>query len=387
MAHDGPMHWRGDRTGGHVPAIRALDEELAFKAFNVAFRACSAATRRDPDADMQAFTDFILTIQPPPNPCARSTTTHRGQRRGRDCSSAGRPTIAECDGCHLLDASRASSAAAADDLRERDAGVQGPALSNAYQKIGMFGMPNVPFVNLPRRVQHQGEQVRGFGFLHDGSIATVFDFLHASVFGTSESERHDSRAVRAAVRHHLRADRRAAGTLRADSAAGVGARVDLLTARARTSFVLVDQPDARECDLVAHGVVDGAARGYPARRDDRPLPPGPRRRSAARVDGPARAGADRRPGGDVHLRAAGRGPPSRPRSRWRRLLRPRRARRRLGPRRSREHAERLDDADANRHAGHDVHAHHDDDGGAAARLPRRLQRRLGDHDRRDDPEV
>ena len=51
-------------------------------------------------------------------------------------------------------------------------------------------------------------------------------------------------------------------TLRADSAAGVGARVDLLSARAQTSFVLVDQPDARECDLVVHGVVDGAERGY-----------------------------------------------------------------------------------------------------------------------------
>ena len=36
-------------------------------------------------------------------------------------------------------------------------------LRNIYQKVGMFAA--------------SGEQIRGFGFLHDGSVATVFNFL------------------------------------------------------------------------------------------------------------------------------------------------------------------------------------------------------------------
>ena len=46
-----------------------------------------------------------------------------------------------------------------------------PQLKNAYQKIGMFGTPNTQFSDiLPDDAQYQGDQIRGFGFLHDGSI-------------------------------------------------------------------------------------------------------------------------------------------------------------------------------------------------------------------------
>ena len=37
MANHGPMHWRGDRTGGNDPGGDPLDEDAAFKKFNVAF--------------------------------------------------------------------------------------------------------------------------------------------------------------------------------------------------------------------------------------------------------------------------------------------------------------------------------------------------------------
>jgi hypothetical protein len=69
-----------------------------------------------------------------------------------------------------------------------------------YQKVGMFGMadtfpnfaplpnPAVPiallaFLPAPfNDTSHQGDQVRGFGFLHDGSVDTVFRFHGANVF-------------------------------------------------------------------------------------------------------------------------------------------------------------------------------------------------------------
>jgi YVTN family beta-propeller protein len=268
MAHGGPMHWRGDRTGGQVPGDpNALDEDLAFKAFNVAFPGLVGRDEGEiPDADMQAFTDFILTIQLPPNPVrALDNQLTAAADRGRDLFF-GRPTdvVANCDRCHQLDASQGFFGSGGLTTFENETQEFKVArLSNAYQKIGMFGMPNVPFVNLPfEAFQHQGEQVRGFGFLHDGSIATIFDFLHASVFSTSESERHDLEQFVQQFDTTFAPIVGQQATLRADSAAGVGTRVDLLTARARTSFVLVDQPDARECDLVVHGVVDGAERGY-----------------------------------------------------------------------------------------------------------------------------
>ena len=47
-----------------------------------------------------------------------------------------------------------------------------PHLRNLYQKIGMFGMAAPPFGILPGDNDHQGDQVRGFGFLHDGSFDT-----------------------------------------------------------------------------------------------------------------------------------------------------------------------------------------------------------------------
>jgi hypothetical protein len=42
MANHGPMHWRGDRTGGldeptAQPDGGAFDEDIAFRKFNVAF--------------------------------------------------------------------------------------------------------------------------------------------------------------------------------------------------------------------------------------------------------------------------------------------------------------------------------------------------------------
>ena len=69
-----------------------------------------------------------------------------------------------------------------------------PHLRNMYQKVGMFGMGNVAFNNsctagspcdpggIPVDNTHQGDQVRGTGFLHDGGTDTLFRFFQATVF-------------------------------------------------------------------------------------------------------------------------------------------------------------------------------------------------------------
>jgi hypothetical protein len=48
----------------------------------------------------------------------------------------------------------------------------------------MFGMPAVPFFN-PGDNGAKGDQVRGFGFLHDGSVDTVFRFHNAAGFNAN----------------------------------------------------------------------------------------------------------------------------------------------------------------------------------------------------------
>ena len=47
-------------------------------------------------------------------------------------------------------------------------------LRNLYQKVGMFGTSHVGGPGT--------DQIRGAGFLHDGSIGTVDHFLSAPVF-------------------------------------------------------------------------------------------------------------------------------------------------------------------------------------------------------------
>src|SRR5215218_953749 len=73
MANHGPMHWRGDRTGGNdAPSAQpnggTFDEEAAFGKFNPAFKGLLGRSDVIPAADMQAFTDFVLQITYPPNP-------------------------------------------------------------------------------------------------------------------------------------------------------------------------------------------------------------------------------------------------------------------------------------------------------------------------------
>jgi len=127
----------------------------------------------------------------------------------------------------------------------------------------MFGTPNTPFSDiLPADAQYQGDQIRGFGFLHDGSMATIFDFLRARFFTLIDQQRLDLEQFVLAFDTTFAPIVAQQITLTSDNADVVGPRIDLMIARATTPFVIVDQPDAKECDLVAKGISNGLARGY-----------------------------------------------------------------------------------------------------------------------------
>src|SRR4029434_4842488 len=109
----------------------------------------------------------------------------------------------------------------------------------------MFGTPNTPFSDvLPADAQYQGDQVRGFGFLHDGSMATGFDFLRAEFFTIGDNQRRDLEQYVFAFDTTCAPIIGQQTAWSESNAAVAGPRVDLLIARAKTAFVLVDQPGA-----------------------------------------------------------------------------------------------------------------------------------------------
>jgi MYXO-CTERM domain-containing protein len=115
----------------------------------------------------------------------------------------------------------------------------------------------------PTLFPHTGDQIRGYGFLHDGSVDTVFRFLHAAVFTfDSDDERRDMEAFVMAFDSNLAPIVGQQITLDSTNGAAVNTQIDLLLARARANFTWPHEGTVKECDLVVHGIVGGAARGY-----------------------------------------------------------------------------------------------------------------------------
>ncbi len=285
MANHGPMHWRGDRTGGNdaasaQPDSGSFDEKAGFMKFNPAFQDLLGNSAQLATADMQAFADFALQITYPPNPVRNlDNSLTADQQAGRDFfmgitnHGLASDTVKTCNGCHVLDPNGNSEFGVA---RPGFFGTDGqssfenesqlfkiPHLRNLYQKVGKFGMaPDKHFPTDPSPAM--GDQVRGFGFLHDGSIDTLFRFHGAAVFDQSliNPGGIPKGAAGDAVRRQLEAfvlafDSNLAPivgqqiTLTQTNATVVGPRIDLLESRAAAS----------ECDLVVKGLVKGQVTG------------------------------------------------------------------------------------------------------------------------------
>jgi len=319
MANHGPMHWRGDRTGGTdatrlvvlpsaQPDTGTFDEQAAFKKFNVAFGGLLARANPLADDEMQAFTDFILQVTYPPNPIRNlDDSLTPDQQAGRDFYFSHLPdgrelpsdTFHNCNGCHVLDPQGNAQFGVAKpgffgsdgrySFEAETQFVKVPHLRNMYQKVGMFGMDNTFNPSdtsglgtlLPEPYNSSaptGDQVRGFGFLHDGSVDTVFRFHSGTVFAQRQSNpggivvagpTDDPATAQQKVLANIKLRRQIEAFMLAfdsnlapivgqqatlDEAAGADttARLDLLEARAA----------AGECDLVAHGLFHGEPTGF-----------------------------------------------------------------------------------------------------------------------------
>jgi DNA-binding beta-propeller fold protein YncE len=272
----GAMHWRGDRANPPGNAASAFNEVVSFNNFNAAFPGLVGRDSEIDPADMQKFTDFALQITLPPNPVrALDNSLTPSQANGRTFflgprlsdGTAGtffnQPLGFTCEGCHRLQPELRHFGTDGRASFENEVQIiKIPHLRNLYQKIGMFGALDVNG-ETPLNLGYQGPQVRGFGFLHDGSVDTLFRFLNANVFRNdaiggpnvgfqSNQQRRDVEQFLLAFDSNLAPVVGQQITLDAASAATVAPRIDLLEARAA----------AGECDLVAKGVAGVEARGW-----------------------------------------------------------------------------------------------------------------------------
>ncbi len=296
MANHGPMHWRGDRNGADPdpkknfqPDGGQFNEEVAFKAFNVAYVGLLGRDQMLSDAEMDAFTKFVLQITYPPNPIRNlDNSLTPDQQAGFNFFSGGANNGIRfgCSECHVLDRNANAEYGVA---KPGFFGTNGfytltnistqalkiPHLRNLYQKIGMFGTPNARHL-LPavegKENAYMGDQIRGFGFIHDGTIDTVFlrqsgpervfrapgargphdagqPHGYARDRATGDAQRRQTEQFLLAFDTNLFPIVGQQITLTATNAQVVGKRIDLFIQRA----------EADHCDLVAH---QGQYKGY-----------------------------------------------------------------------------------------------------------------------------
>ncbi|WP_437676602.1 YncE family protein [Sorangium sp. So ce131] len=282
MANHGPMHWRGDRTGGYnepsaQPDEGTFDEREAFRQFQAGFVGLLGRSGPIPAPDMEAFADFALKIMYPPNPIRNlDNSLTPDQQAGRDHFLAdGTDLSGSCVGCHVIDPD--ANAGFGEPLpgffgtdgryvrNEVPQVMKTPHLRNLYQKVGMFGMVPTPFI-YPGDNDFMGDQVRGFGFLNDGAMDTIFRFMSVMGFdnvfspgGFDDSPGGNGEARRRQVEQYIMA-------FESNLAPIVGQQVTVtqhnVAAATPRLDLFLDRADEGECDVIAKARVGSHEIGF-----------------------------------------------------------------------------------------------------------------------------
>jgi DNA-binding beta-propeller fold protein YncE len=276
MSTHGAMHWRGDRVTGLLgvddctqPMGAACDEDRAFRNFAVAFEGLIGAPDVLDPLDMQAFSDFALQLMLPPNPNRNlDDSLTQIQADGEDAFNNvlddvdidPSPVVQDtftCELCHRQ--SPIDGFFGTDGGQTPEGSTQNlkiPHLRNLYTKIGMFGI-SFGIVGFST-----GDQIRGYGYLHDGSVPTLLNF-NMGFDALTQPEREEIEQFMFVFDTDLAPIVGQQVTLDPGNSGVAGPRIDLLIARANTAFdSLVLGGAANECDLVVKGSVGGVPRGW-----------------------------------------------------------------------------------------------------------------------------
>ena len=273
-----PLHWRGDMQDfQHFNG--AFASLMGLQGFcEVSLQACV----RHSDCpsgqlclgisptDMDAYTDFIMTVKFPPNPYDNLNDTLPTSlpvplQTGGGVMSTGNPQngrtgyinqlfdagAISCNGCHTLPTgSNRKLFNGSAEQETQDFKI--PQLRNMYEKIGFdLIRPNLTNGNGTNIALPQ--QKRGFGFLHDGSVSLT-EFLAASVFTMNAQQARDMYAFMLAFP--------------TETPPVVGHQVTLTTAN-RADVPTINEINALtnhaiggNSDVIAKGVIGGVKKGY-----------------------------------------------------------------------------------------------------------------------------
>ncbi|MCP4908455.1 MAG: PEP-CTERM sorting domain-containing protein [bacterium] len=287
MSTHGAMHWRGDRADGffgtdpctmpgyaEANATEApCDEDRAFRNFIVAFEGLVGKEGTISATEMQQFADFILQVQLPPNPVraldgslanppAPAPSEQRGSDRWFSCGPGttecapldpnATDTVEDCDGCHSLDPLNGFFGTGGEESFEGEPQhMKVPQIRNMVQKTGMFSVA--------------GDQVRGSGFLHDGSIDTLKTFLSGGVFTLTDQEERDLEAFILAFPTDLAPIVGQQVTIGPGNfgEAHTNARIALIDAAAGGAFESkILGGNVTQCDVIVKTVEGGVEKGY-----------------------------------------------------------------------------------------------------------------------------
>ena len=231
MQGTGFLHWRGDRGN--------------FQAFNGTFDKLMGGALLS-QTDMNSYAQFAMAIKHPPNPnqlldrTRRSAPSGNNEQAGftaynQNIAGSILPTGTSCNTCHALPSGTNGLIITGQLLQEAQQ-MKVPQLRNMYRKVGFL--------------RAAGPQKSGFGFIHDGALDTLGSFLAQPVFGSWPAGTKDD-----IVTFLLALD---TGT-----APLVGYQFQLTQANAAAAattntFALVTtRAAAGDCDVTAHGRVDG----------------------------------------------------------------------------------------------------------------------------------
>ncbi len=231
-----PFHWRGDKA--------------TFNDFNGAFANLLGGAQLT-STDMQAFTDFILTVRMAPNPNRNLDDTLPVGPSGSN-PQAGQNTFLNepftgnitCNQCHTLTTAGTNRAIFTGSVLQEPQSMKVAHLRNMYQKNNF-------------RKTVGGTSVGGFGFTHDGALATLDEFLAQPVFGTLPSDPVRRGNLQAFLLAFPTGMAPAVGYARTVSSANANS-----TAVASDVTLLEAQSQAKKIDLIGKGKVNGVVRGF-----------------------------------------------------------------------------------------------------------------------------
>jgi len=229
MAGNGPLHWRGDKA--------------TFQDFNGAFASLLGGSQI-PTQDMDDYADFAMEIAMPPNPNQaldrqdRTLPLGNNEAAGRQAFVTPPPNVFfSCATCHALPSGSDGLIQPITILAGEPQDMKTPHLRNMYRKVVGFDPVT-------------GKQKSGFGFMHDGAVMTLTDFLLKPVFSVFPAATKDD------LETFLMAFD--TGTAPAVGVQYIANQVTAPTQALLDAFGLTStRAVARDLDLVAHGIYDG----------------------------------------------------------------------------------------------------------------------------------